>query len=88
MVIVNQLTSEELILLGVLEDNDATATFKAIKRKDMESQSELKSWSFRKALSNLREKALIDIVGREKEHRFYLNEFGMRALQISLEGVE
>ncbi|WP_137743275.1 hypothetical protein [Robertmurraya siralis] len=82
--IVNSLSIEDLSLLGLLHDNDAEIKFKAIKKKDLQEQSNLSEANFRKSIYRLEIAKLIEIVTGQKEHKVFITNFGQKALNISL----
>jgi predicted transcriptional regulator len=85
--ITRRLTIEELEILGRLLEEDATATFKAIKRKDVFEVSGWTLANFRKIMTKLTATALVSMVMGGKEQKVYLTNYGQEALEKSLEEV-
>lgn len=86
--IVHNLTFEEVGILGILSDRDATAAFKAIKRSELLVDSQMTVANFRKVFGKLTATRLVDVVTGNKEHKVFLTNFGQVALDKSLEEVE
>lgn len=86
--IIRQLTIEEIAILGILHENDATAAFKSIRRTTVFTESELTEANFRKTIGKLTATCLIEMVTGNKEHKMYLTDYGQLALQKSLEGAK
>lgn len=85
--IVSKLTIEELSILGILNDKDATAAFKAIRRSLLFKESKLSTATFRKTVDKLTATQFLKIVTGGKEGKLYLSYYGQKALQQSLEEV-
>lgn len=85
--IVQQLSIEEIAVLGILLDQDATAAFKAIRRQEVMQSSDLSLAQFRKTMEKLTATYLINVVTGGKEHKVYLTSYGTKALEKSLEEV-
>jgi hypothetical protein len=86
--IIRHLTFEDVAVLGVLLDKDATAAFKAIRRNEVYEESELSLANFRKTIGKLTATHMIEVVTGGKEHRIFLTTYGQEALELSLEEVE
>ena len=86
-VIINNLTFDEVAILSILSDKDATAVFKAMKRSAVAKESELSEAVFRKVIGKLTATHLVDTVITGKEHRVYLTDYGCKALVSSLKEV-
>lgn len=84
--IIRQLTIEEMAILGILIDRDATAAFKSMKRSDVYERSDMSLANFRKTIGKLSATCLIDVVTGSKEHKMFLTSYGQQALEKSLEG--
>lgn len=82
--VVNSLTLDDLNILGILVDNDATAKFKAIKNNTVCEKSGLSNANFRKTLYRLTANCFIKTATGNKEHLIYVTDFGQKALQKSL----
>lgn len=83
--IVGHLAIEEMALLGILIDKDATAAFKAIRRNELFELSELSIANFRKTMEKLTATHLINLVTGGKEHKVFLTTYGLQAIDKSLE---
>lgn len=78
--IVNGLSYDEVLLLGILKEADATAPFKSILRIDMYRESNLSLASFRKTVNSLLSVQFISVVVGDKKQRIYITDFGIKAL--------
>lgn len=85
--VVESLNIDDISVLGILADNDATAKFKAMRKKDVFSRSGLTEAKYRKVLHRLDALNFIEVVIGGKEHKFYINDFGLFAIEKSLEDV-
>jgi folylpolyglutamate synthase/dihydropteroate synthase len=85
--IINQLTIEEVAVLGILKDQDATAVFKSLRRSQLYECSDMSVATFRKTIDKLKATSLVDLVTARKEHKVYLTTYGIQALEKSLQGV-
>lgn len=85
--IVSKLTIDDMNILGILTDNDATATFKAMKKKDIHKRSGLSEANYRKIIYRLDAINFIETVTGGKEHMFYITDFGKSAVERSLEEI-
>lgn len=86
--VVSNLAFEEVSILGILIDKDSTAPFKSITRESLLNSSGLTLARFRKVINNLTSSHLVEVVTGGKEHRMYITEYGMKAIQESLKEVE
>ena len=84
--IINNLTFEEVEVLLLLNQADATAAFKSIKRSQVAEETKYTEAVFRKIIGKLSATFFINTVITGKEHRIYLTEYGMTALKHSLKG--
>lgn len=85
--ITSRLTLDEMDILGILADNDATATFKAMKKKEVFELSKKSEANFRKIIYRLDAINFLETVTGNKEHMYYVTNFGLYAIDQSLEGV-
>lgn len=85
--IVSRLTLDEMDILGVLTDHDATATFKAMRKKEVYEKSGLTEANFRKVIYRLDAINFLETVTGNKEHLYYITNLGLMAVSQSLEGV-
>lgn len=86
--IISSLTIEDMAVLGILIDHDATAAFKAMKRNAVLDVSGMSLANFRKTIGQLTAMRLIEVVTGRKEHKIFLTVYGKQALEKSLEGVD
>ena len=82
--IINHLTFEEVTILGILRDEDATAAFKSMKRSQVAKEAAFTEAVFRKVIGKLAATHFISTVIAGKEHRVYLTDYGQAALDYSL----
>lgn len=85
--IVNNLTLDDMNVLGILIDNEATATFKSMRKKDIFERSGLSEANYRKVIYRLDAINFIETVIGNKEHMLFITNFGIMAVEKSLEGV-
>ena len=86
--IVRRLTIEEMGIIGLLSDVDATAAFKAIKRSELQKMSKLTEAHFRKTMDKLTAMQFIGVVTGGKDHKIFVTEYGHLALDYTLEEEE
>lgn len=84
--IVSKLDLNELKILGILYDNNAITTYKAMLKKNVIEESGLTEAKFRKSLTKLEANCFVEIVTGSKSHKIYLTDYGVSALSKSLEG--
>lgn len=87
--VISDLTLDDLGILGILLDNEATSNFKALKYKSISGISELSKAKFYKTIYRLSANKFIEIIAG-KEYRMYITSYGITALEKSLsnEGVK
>ena len=83
--IVNNLKFEEILLLGILQDEDSTSPFKSMNRSDVYQKSNMTIANFRKTLNNLVSMNFISILSGNKNHKIFITQYGLMALKKSLE---
>lgn len=86
--IFRQLTIEEVAVLGILLDRDATAAFKSVRRSQLYESSDMSLATFRKTIDKLKATSFIEAVTARKEHKVYLTSYGLLALEKSLKEVK
>lgn len=86
--ITSKLTLDDMNVLGILYDNDATAKFKSMTNKNVIEQTQLTHAKYRKAINRLDALHFIETVIGGKEHGLYVSEFGIAAINKNLEGVD
>jgi hypothetical protein len=84
--ICKKLTIDDLMILGILQTQDATSAHKALKKRTIIEGSGLSEAIFRKSLSKLHGIFLIESVIGSKEHSFFINNYGILAVKQSMEG--
>ena len=82
--IVKRLTFDDISILSILSDSEATAKFKSLKKSDLSNDSGLTEANFRKAIYRLDAINFVETVTGHKEHRYYITELGMKAISESL----
>ena len=87
-VIISKLTLDDVLLLGILYENDATMTHKAMRKKSILEKSNLTDARYKKSLYRLSGGYLIDTVSGITEQRLFLTNEGCKATEIKLEGDE
>lgn len=85
--IVSKLTVDDLSILGVLQVNEATNAFKSLRKQAITKQGQLSEAIFRRSFGRLTGTCLVESVTGKKEHSFFITEYGIMALQQSMEGV-
>ena len=85
--IIKQLSIDEVSVLGILKDQDATAAFKSMRKSSLHEFSNMTLATFRKTIEKLKATSLIALVTARKEHKVYLTSFGLRALEILMKEV-
>ncbi|MGE7305713.1 hypothetical protein AAXE64_27785 [Priestia megaterium] len=86
--ITKKMTIEEMDVLAFLYEKDANASFKAVKRQQIQETTGMTPTEFRKVIEKLTATQFIDIVYGKKEHRVFLTVFGKEALEQSIEEEE
>jgi predicted transcriptional regulator len=85
--IIKQLSIDEVSVLGILKDQDATAAFKSVRKSKLHVSSKMTLATFRKTIEKLKATRLIDVVTARKEHKVYLTSYGSKALETLLKEV-
>ena len=86
--IISKLTLDDVLLLGVLYENDATMTHKAMRKKSILEKSSLTDAKYKKSLYRLSGSCLIEAVSGITDQRLFLTSEGYKATEIKLEGDE
>lgn len=84
--VIEKLTIDELSILGELYDKKADAVFKSVKNKDIMTNTKLTKSRYFNSINKLSATCLTETVGA-KNSKVYITEYGINALQKSLEGV-
>lgn len=82
--VIRQLHVEDMALLQTLEDQKATVAFRAMKRGDIAKALNFTEANFRKTVGKLQAIHFIETAAGGKEQRFFLTNFGQRAIAESL----
>lgn len=82
--IVNSLSFDDLVILGILNDNEAEMKFKAITKGEISDHGKLSDAKLRKSLYRLEIAKFIEIVKDNKEHSVFITPIGQRALFTSI----
>lgn len=83
--VVNGLTIDDTILLGILQDKDAISKQKSIKVSVVLKESEYTEAKFRKSIDRLTALQFIVLNKDYKEHGVFISEYGVVALKNTLE---
>lgn len=86
--IVKSTSLDELQILGLLNDQDATETFKAISKREVMELLNFKRTKAQTLFSILESKNFITVVRDANMHKLIINEFGQVALEESIKGVD
>jgi RIO-like serine/threonine protein kinase len=84
--IVNNLTIDEMTILGILYSNEANAAFKATRKEHLQKDSELTEAKFRKSIQRLDAIKFIDISTLNKEYRYFITSYGHQAVVKNMGG--
>lgn len=82
--IVKRLSFDDMNVLSILFDKDAVAKFKAVKKSEVFNSSELTEANFRKVVYRLDAINFLETVVGNKEHRYFITNFGVKAINDSL----
>lgn len=81
------LTMDDLKVLGVLYDNDATAGYSAMKNADVLSATKLSEATYRRIVYRLSANKFVEIVTQQKMHMLYITQFGTSAINTTMKGI-
>lgn len=84
--IINRLKLDDISILGKLYDEDATAPFKAMSKRTLIDKLELTEANLRKTIYRLEAVDFVQAVTGNKEHKLYITDYGILAIQGSFEG--
>lgn len=84
-VVVSDLNIDDLGILGILLDNEAINNFKSLKYQKVLELSNLSKAKFYKTIHRLTANKFIEIIAG-KEYKMHITEFGIMAIQKSLNG--
>jgi RIO-like serine/threonine protein kinase len=84
--IVSRLTLDDMQILAMLSDKDFTASFKAVKKKEIFELLGFSEANYRKTIYRLDALNFIETLTGVKEHKIYITNYGLLAIQKSLEG--
>jgi hypothetical protein len=83
--VINNLTIEELNILGILLDQDSAAPYKAMTNQEVFQKSSMTEATYRKVIYGLICHKFIETLNTKKQRNVYLTEYGVMAIQKSLE---
>jgi predicted transcriptional regulator len=84
--VVNRLDIDELGILGILFDKEANAVFKALPTKHTMDLADLSKSKFYRLLNRLSSAGFVECSKGTNYSKIYLTQFGINALEKSLEG--
>lgn len=84
--VIDNLTRNDLYILGLLSDEGADLKFKSIRKKTIQAKTQLTDATFRKSIDRLEALQFINIVKNSKEHTIFITQYGQEALRYQLEG--
>jgi predicted transcriptional regulator len=82
--VVSSLSMDEMRVLGILFDNEATVTFKAMATNSVVEQGGLSEALYRKIMYRLSANKLIQVVPVKRQHSMIITQYGIEALKNSL----
>lgn len=85
--VVSSLTIDDVYVLGALQESDATTGFKAIPNLELQRAVEFTEATYRRTINRLSANKLIETITVKKSNLIYLTEFGIAAVNKSLEKV-
>lgn len=85
--VVSSLTIEDIHLLSILYDNDATAVFKSMKSKEVQDITGYTEAVFRRIMYRLTANKFLGIIPLNKQHGIYITNYGVEAINKSLKEV-
>jgi hypothetical protein len=86
--VVSGLTYEDINLLSILYDQDATIAFKSIRSKEVSQITGYTEAVFRRILYRLSGSKLIGVIPLNKQSGIYITSFGVEAISKSLKEVK
>jgi predicted transcriptional regulator len=86
--VVNSLTYEDISVLSTLYDNDAPSSIKSIKIKEVQEKSGHSEAIYRKIIYRLMASQFIKSTHLNRQQKIFLTEYGITAVNKSLEEVE
>lgn len=85
--VVSSLSIDDMNILGILYDNEALATFKAINGNEVFETSGLSEATYRKIIYRLIANKFVEAVTLKRQHSLFITQYGATALKTSLEGM-
>lgn len=85
--VISSLTYNDMKVLGILFDNEADASFKAMKNTDILERTKLTEANYRKIIYRLVASKFIEVINHQKNKNIYITDFGVQALQTTMKGV-
>ncbi|MGG3987494.1 hypothetical protein [Bacillus smithii] len=86
--VLNNLTEEDIVLLNALHENNSYSKYTAIDKFFFLEQLNISVSIFRKSITKLESLCFVEIVNGKRKHMYFLSEFGEKAIQNIIEGVE
>lgn len=85
--VVSSLSIEDMNVLGILYDNEAKASFRAMRNVEVLIASGLTAATFRRIMYRLIANRFVETMLGKKSHSLYITQYGVAALKASLEEV-
>lgn len=82
--VVSSLTIDDMNILVILYDNEATAGFKALSNGEVFERSGLSEATYRRTMYRLVANKFIEIVTVKKQNAFYVTLYGVKAIEKSM----
>lgn len=86
--IVSNLILEDMLVLGYLDDKGLDTAYKAVKRSEIQEETNLTQSLLRKVIYKLESTNLIEIDVKSKEHKIYITNYGKLAVKTLLKESE
>lgn len=85
--VVSSLTYDDINVLSILYDNEATASFKSIKNKEVLERTGYTEAVYRRILYKLTGNKFISTIQINKQQGLYITQYGIQAINKSLQEV-
>jgi hypothetical protein len=86
-VVVSSLTIDDMFVLGILLEKEATAAFKALSNHEIMTLAKLTEATYRRIIYRLVANKFIEVISVKKQNALYLTEYGKLAIIRNIEGV-
>jgi len=83
--VIKKLTIDDISILAILHDDDATEVFKAMKASQVLKASEMTEAVFRKVIVRLEATRFIEKTTSSRHTSIYITEFGRSALLVGVQ---